>query len=129
MARIDEVAEDYIDYDAMIENAIWGSEEGDTLASIACAAAKMALEYDAEAIVAEGSVEFAMKISAFRPCLDVFYAVADRADARTLALAWGIQAVHGDLNTAMAVATEKAQLEKGSKVLKVTAEGVSVVVL
>ena len=129
MSRIDEVAEDYIDYDAMIENAIWGSEEGDTLASIACAAAKMALEYDAEAIVAEGSVEFAMKISAFRPCLDVFYAVADRADARTLSLAWGIQAVHGDLNTAMAVAAEKAQLEKGSKVLKVTKDGVSVVVL
>ena len=44
MSRIDEVAEDYIDYDAMIDNAIWGSEEGDTLASIACAAAKMALE-------------------------------------------------------------------------------------
>ena len=129
MSRIDKVAEDYIDYDAMIENAIWGSEEGNTLASVACAAAKMALEYDAEAIVAEGSVEFAMQISAFRPCLDVFYAVSDRADARTLALAWGIQAVHGDLNTAMAVATEKAQLEKGSKVLKVTAEGVSVVVL
>ena len=129
MSRIDEVAEDYIDYDAMIENAIWGSEEGNTLASVACAAAKMALEYDAEAIVAEGSVEFAMKLSAFRPCLDVFYAVSDRADARTLALAWGIQAVHGDLNTAMAVATEKAQLEKGSKVLKVTANGVSVVVL
>ena len=129
MSRIDEVAEDYIDYDAMIENAIWGSEEGDTLASVACAAAKMALEYDAEAIVAEGSVEFAMKISAFRPCLDVFYAVADRADARILSLAWGIQAVHGDLNTAMAVATEKAQLSKGSKVLKVTKDGVSVVVL
>ena len=44
MSRIDEVAEDYIDYDAMIENAIWGSEEGNTLASVACAAAKMALE-------------------------------------------------------------------------------------
>ena len=129
MSKIDEVAEDYIDYDAMIENAIWGSEEGDTLASVACAAAKMALEYDAEAIVAEGNVEFAMKISAFRPCLDVFYAVADRADARILSLAWGIQAVHGDINTAMAVATEKAQLEKGSKVLKVTKDGVSVVVL
>ena len=129
MAKIDEVAEDYIDYDQMIENAIWGSAEGDNEASIALAVAKMALEYDAEAIVAEGSVEFANKISAFRPCLDVFYGVETRAEARLLALAWGIQAVHGDLNKALEVATEKAQLEKGSKVLKVTKDGVSVVVL
>ena len=129
MAKIDEVAEDYIDYDQMIENAIWGSEEGDDQASIALAAAKMALEYDAEAIVAEGSVEFANKISAFRPCLDVFYGVETRAEARLLSLAWGIQAVHGNVDAALAVATEKLGLEKGSKVLKVTANGVSVVVL
>ena len=129
MSRIDEVAEDYIEYDEMIENAIWGSQEGDDLASVACAAAKMALEYDAEAIVAEGSVEFAMKLSAFRPCVDVFYGVETRAEARLLSLAWGIQAVHGNADAALAAAASKLQLEKGSKVLKVTANGVSVVVL
>lgn len=129
MAKIDEVAEDYIDYEQMIENAIWASEEGDVEASLACAVAKMALEYDAEAIVAEGSVEFANKISAFRPCLDVFYGVQTRAEARLLALAWGIQAVHGNVEDALKVAVEKAKLEKGSKVLKLTANGVSVVVL
>ena len=129
MAKINEVAEDYIDYDDMIERAIWGSSEDDALASIACAAAKMALEYDAEAIVAEGNVELAMKISAFRPCLDVFYAVKDRADARTLSLAWGVQAVHGKYADALAKATEACELSKGSKVLKVTKNGVSVVVL
>ena len=129
MAKIDEVAEDYIDYDQMIENAIWGSAEGDDEASVALAVAKMALEYDAEAIIAEGSVEFANKISAFRPCLDVFYGVETRAEARLLALAWGIQAVHGNADAALAVATEKLGLVEGSKVLKVTANGVSVVVL
>ena len=129
MAKIDEVAEDYIDYDQMIENAIWGSAEGDDEASVALAVAKMALEYDAEAIIAEGSVEFANKISAFRPCLDVFYGVETRAEARLLSLAWGIQAVHGNVDAALAVATEKLGLEQGSKVLKVTANGVSVVVL
>lgn len=129
MAKIDEVAEDYIDYESMIENAVWGSDPSDALASIGCAAAKMALEYDAEAIVAEGDVELAMKISAFRPCLDVFYAVKDRADARTLALAWGIHAVHGTYEDALAVATEKAELVACSKVLKVTKDGVSVVIL
>jgi pyruvate kinase len=129
MAKIDEVAEDYIDYEEMIENAIWASAEDDVEASLACAAAKMALEYDAEAIVAEGSVEFANKISAFRPCLDVFYGVETRAEARLLALAWGIQAVHGNVDKALEVAAEKLGLEKGSKVLKVTANGVSVVVL
>ena len=129
MSKIDEVAEDYIDYDGMIENAIWGSQEDNDLASIACAAAKMALEYDAEAIIAEGSVEFAMQISAFRPCLDVFYGVATRADARILSLAWGIQPVHGDITKALAAAVDKAGLEKGSKVLKVTKDGISVVVL
>ena len=129
MAKIDEVAEDYIDYEEMIENAIWASAEDDVEASLACAAAKMALEYDAEAIVAEGSVEFANKISAFRPCLDVFYGVETRAEARLLALAWGIQAVHGNVDQALAVATEKLGLQAGSKVLKVTSNGVSVVVL
>ena len=129
MAKIDEVAEDYIDYDKMIENAIFGSAEDNTEASIACAAAKMALEYDALAIVAEGSVEFAMQISAFRPCLDVFYGVKDRDDARTLSLAWGVQPVVGGINEAISAAKSALELEKGSKVLKVTAEGVSVVVL
>ena len=129
MSKIDEVAEDYIDYEEMIENAIWASAEDDVEASLACAAAKMALEYDAQAIVAEGSVQFANKISAFRPCLDVFYGVETRAEARLLALAWGIQAVHGNVDQALAVATEKLGLQAGSKVLKVTSNGVSVVVL
>ena len=129
MSKIDEVAEDYINYEEMIDNAIWASAEDDVEASLACAAAKMALEYDAEAIVAEGSVQFANKISAFRPCLDVFYGVETRAEARLLALAWGIQAVHGNVDKALEVATEKLGLEKGSKVLKVTSNGVSVVVL
>ena len=129
MSRIDEVAENYIDYDSMIENAIWGSTDDDDLASIACAAAKMALEFDAQAIVAEGTVEFANQISAFRPCVDVFYGVETRADARVLSLAWGIQAVHGDVNKALEVAVSKLGLEKGAKVLKVTSQGVSVIVL
>ena len=129
MAKIDEVAEDYIDYEEMIENAVWGSAEDDTLASVACAAAKMALEYDAQAIVAEGNLDLAMRLSQFRPCIDVFYGVEDRADARILSLAWGIQPVHGHYAEALAVATEKLGLEAGSKVLKVTKDGVSVVVL
>ena len=129
MAKIDEVAEDYIDYEEMIENAVWGSAEDDTLASVACAAAKMALEYDAQAIVAEGNLDLAMRLSQFRPCIDVFYGVEDRADARILSLAWGIQPVHGHYAEALAVATEKLGLEAGAKVLKVTKDGVSVVVL
>ena len=129
MAKIDEVAEDYIDYEEMIENAVWGSAEDDTLASVACAAAKMALEYDAQAIVAEGNLDLAMRLSQFRPCIDVFYGVEDRADARILSLAWGIQPVHGHYAEALAVATEKLGLEAGAKVLKVTKDGVSVVIL
>ena len=129
MAKIDEVAEDYIDYEEMIENAVWGSAEDDTLASVACAAAKMALEYDLAAIVAEGNLDLAMRLSQFRPCVDVFYGVEDRADARILSLAWGIQPVHGHYAEALATATEKLGLEAGSKVLKVTKDGVSVVVL
>ena len=129
MSRIDEVAENYIDYDSMIENAIWGSADDDDLASVACAAAKMALEFDASAIVAEGSVEFANQISAFRPCVDVFYGVETRAEARLLSLTWGVNAVHGDVNRALEVAVSKLDLEKSSKVLKVTSKGVSVIVL
>lgn len=126
MSKIDEVAEDYIDYDSMIENAIYGSSEDDDASSVACATAKMALEYDAQAIVAEGDVDFACKLSAFRPCLDVFYGVSSNDDARTLSLAWGIQPVVGDLKVALDAAVKALELENGSKVLVVTKDGVTV---
>jgi pyruvate kinase len=129
MAKIDERAEDDIDHKLMIENVVYGKEDKNEGDAIGLAAATLAATFEIPAIVAEGDVEFAMKISQFRPCLDVFYGVQTRAEARLLSLAWGIQAVHGDIDAALAVATSKLGLEAGSKVLKVTANGVSVVVL
>ena len=129
MAKIDEVAEDFIDYEDMIERATYGSDPDDKLAQLAAGVARMALDYDCAAIVAEGSYEFAMKLSSFRPCADVFYGVATEDDARSLALAWGIQAVVGNMDAALKVAVEKDQIQAGETVLKVTEAGVSVVTL
>lgn len=129
MAKIDEVAEDFIDYEEMIERAIYGTDSDDAEAQLALGAAKMALEYDCAAIVAEGSYELAMKMSQFRPCADVFYGVSDEDTARSLSLAWGIQPVVGNLDAAKKAAVEKDALEAGDKILVVANNGVSIVTL
>ena len=88
--------------------------------AIGLAAATLAATFEIPAIVAEGSVELALAISQYRPASDIYFAVASRDDARTLAIVWGVQAVVGSYADALAKATSDLGLEAGEKLVKVT---------
>jgi len=127
MAKIDERAEEDIDHDKMIENVLECPNDKDEKDAIGLAVATVAKEFEVSAVVAEGDVELANKISQFRPYADVFFAVSERADARTLAFAWGVQPVVGTYEDALAAAKKALNLEQGDAILKVTAKGVEFV--
>lgn len=129
MAKIDERAEEDIDHELMIQNVMNFDDEKNELDAIGLAVATIANEFAVAAVVAEGTPELAFKLSKFRPDADVFFATADRADCRTLALAWGVQAVAGNYKDALAAATKALNLESGDAVLKVTANGVEFVTI
>ena len=120
MAKIDERAEDFIDHQLMIENVVYGKENKDEDDAIGLAAATLAATFDIPAIVAEGTVELALALSQYRPASDIFYAVKTNAEARTLAIVWGVQAVVGTYEDALAKAKACLNLEAGEKILKVT---------
>ena len=120
MAKIDERAEDFIDHQLMIENVVYGKENKDEDDAIGLAAATLSATFDIPAIVAEGSVELALALSQYRPASDIFYAVKTNAEARTLAIVWGVQAVVGTYEDALAKAISSLGLEAGEKLLKVT---------
>ena len=120
MAKIDERAEDFIDHQLMIENVVYGKENKDEDDAIGLAAATLSATFDIPAIVAEGSVELALALSQYRPASDIFYAVKTNAEARTLAIVWGVQAVVGTYEDALAKAVSSLGLEAGEKLLKVT---------
>ncbi len=120
MSKIDQEAEYYLDYEKMMENAIDATDEDNTGAGIALAAAKVALNYDVCAIIVEGTEEFAYQVSSFRPCVDAFAAVKTVNEATALSLAWGVTPVVGTAADALKTATKALELTKGDTVLKVT---------
>ena len=124
MSKTDERAEDDIDHNLMIENVMNFDDEKNELDAIALSVATIAKEFTVAAVVAEGTEEFAFKISKFRPDADVFFAVDNRDSARTLQLAWGIQPVVGKIADAKAAAKKALNLEAGDAILVVTADGV-----
>ena len=124
MAKTDERAEDDLDHAQMIENVMNFDDEKNELDAVGLAVAQIAKEFTVSAVVAEGTEEFAFKISKFRPDADVFFAVDNRASARTLQLAWGVQPVVGKLADAKAAAKAQLNLEAGDAILVVTADGV-----
>ncbi|MDE7213875.1 MAG: pyruvate kinase, partial [Anaeroplasmataceae bacterium] len=120
MSKIDHRAEDDLDHQLMIENVVYGKEEKDEDDAIGLAAATLAATFEIPAIVAEGSVELALALSQYRPAADIFFAVASNEDARTLAIAWGVQAVVGSYKDALAKAISTLDIAKGEKLVKVT---------
>lgn len=120
MSKIDHRAEDDLDHELMIENVVYGKEEKDEDDAIGLAAATLAATFEIPAIVAEGSVELALALSQYRPAADIYFAVASKDDARTLSLAWGVQAVVGSYKDAHAKAVADLNVAKGEKLVKVT---------
>ncbi len=120
MARIDERAEDDIDHQLMIENVVYGKEEKTEDDAIGLAAATLACTFEIPAIVAEGSVELALALSEYRPAADIYFAVQTCDEARSLAIAWGVQAVVGSYEDALKRATSELSLTSEDRIIKVT---------
>ncbi len=119
MAKIDEKAEESIDHAQMIENVVYGKEEKNEADALGLAAATLACVFEIPAIVAEGNVDLALAISQYRPASDIFFACDNADDCRTLSIVWGVQAVLGNLNDALAKATEKLDLVAGDQVISI----------
>ena len=124
MAKIDERAEDDIDHELMIDNVLSYPNEKNELDAIGLAVAQVCNNFEVAAVVAEGDQELAFKISQYRPAADVFYATAERADCRSLQLAWGVQPVCGGIADAYKAAVSALNLEAGDSILEVTKDGV-----
>ena len=120
MAKIDEKAEESIDHEQMINNVVYNKDEMNETDALGLAVATIAMSFDVKAVVAEGDVELAMNISQFRPDADVFFAVQTPAEARTLSVVWGIQAVVGNIADAYAAAKAALDIQAGETVIKVS---------
>ena len=119
MAKIDEKAEEFIDHEAMIQNVVYNKENMTEADALGLAVANVVNYFDIAAVVAEGNVELALALSQYRPASDVFFAVDNVDDARTLAIVWGIQAVVGNLVDAKAKAVECLGLAKDDQIIEV----------
>ena len=119
MAKIDEKAEESIDHQLMIDNVVYNKENQNEADALGLAAATIANQFEIPAICAEGSVELALALSQYRPASDIFFAVSNRDDARTLAIVWGVQAVVGTLADAVKAAKNCLKLTKEDKIITI----------
>lgn len=124
MSKIDERAEEDLDHEKMIENVLANKTEMDDIDAIGLSVATVTKEFLVDAVVAEGTVDLALKISQFRPNADIFLAVPTAADARTCSVLFGINATVGTYEDALAYATKTLELAKGDSILKVTMKGI-----
>ena len=127
MSKIDEKAEENIDHELMIENVVYGKEENNECDAIGLAVATLANVFEVPAVVAEGDVEFALALSQYRPATDIFYAVSNADDARTLSVVWGVQAVVGTMADAYKVAKNALGLTSDDKIIKATSNKFEIV--
>ncbi|VEU83268.1 pyruvate kinase [Acholeplasma hippikon] len=89
MAKIDAKAEGVVDYDSFIDGFYIGESNEDAMAQ---AAAKMVLDYEVDAIIAEGR-DVAKAISKFHAAVPVIAIVNDAKEARSLAINFGVYPV------------------------------------
>ncbi len=129
MARIAETAEYYINNETMIKNFIDNMKNATDEKAIGYAVASLCSKFEIKAVVAEGSVDFAMAISTYRPNADVFFAVDNHDSCRTLSVFWGVQGVVGDINTAKEAAKKLDALAAGDKIIKATTSGIELITL
>jgi pyruvate kinase len=119
MSKIDERAEDDIDHQLMIDNVVFGKEEKNEDDAIGLAVATLANVFEIPAVVAAGDVDLALALSQYRPASDIFFAVSNRDDARTLSIVWGVQAVVGTLADAVKAAKNCLKLTKEDKIITI----------
>lgn len=127
MAKIDERAEDSIDYELMIRNVVEMKENQSEADALGLAAATLANNFEVPAIAVEGDIELAMAISQFRPAADVFFAFDNADDARTASILFGIQPLVGKLADAVAKAKASLELEADDTIITIVGKKLELV--
>ena len=122
LGKISNRAEDDLDHQLMIDNVVFGKEDKDEYDAIGLAAATLCNTFEIPAVVAEGDVDLALALSEYRPATDIFFAVDNERDARTLSIVWGVTAVVGKLADAKACAVKALELTKEDKIIEVVAD-------
>ena len=127
LGKIANRAEDDLDHQAMIDNVVFEKAEKDEYDAIGLSVATLANTFEIPAVVAEGDVDFALALSQYRPATDIFFAVKTPAEARTLSIVWGVNAVVGTMADAEKAAKKALELTAEDKVLKVTGTNLEIV--
>ena len=127
LGKIANRAEDDLDHQAMIDNVVFEKVEKDEYDAIGLSVATLANTFEIPAVVAEGDVDFALALSQYRPAADIFFAVKTPAEARTLAIVWGVNAVVGTIADAEKKAKAALELTSDDKVLKVTGTSLEII--
>lgn len=127
MAKINERTEQETNYDAFIETGLSGVFEVDNKVALGLAAAKLALEFGALAIVTVGCKKYAKAVSRFRPVCPVIAATHSGESARALALNYGVHALVGKQEDAMAFINANLDVEAGDLVVVVSDAGLQLV--
>jgi pyruvate kinase len=122
LGKIANKAEESIDHQLMIDNVLYNKEDKDEYDAIGLAAATLCNTFEIPAVVAEGDVDLALALSEYRPATDIFFAVDNERDARTLSIVWGVTAVVGKLADAKACAVKTLELTKEDKIIEVVAD-------
>ena len=127
MAKIDERAEDSIDYELMIRNVVEMKEDQNEADALGLAAATLANNFEVGAIAVEGDIELALAISQFRPAADVFFAFDNADDARTASILFGIQPLVGKLDDAVAKAKAALELQADDTIITIVGKKLELV--
>lgn len=127
MAKIDERAEDSIDYELMIRNVVEMKENQNEADALGLAAATLANNFEVPAIAVEGDIELALAISQYRPAADVFFAFDNADDARTASILFGIQPLVGKLSDAVAKAKACLELEADDTIVTIVGKKLELV--
>lgn len=127
MSKIDERAEDSIDYELMIRNVVEMKEDQNEADALGLAAATLANNFEVGAIAVEGDIELALAISQFRPAADVFFAFDNTDDARTASILFGIQPLVGKLDDAVAKAKAALELQADDTIITIVGKKLELV--
>ena len=127
MSKIDERAEDSIDYELMIRNVVEMKENQNEADALGLAAATLANNFEVPAIAVEGDIELALAISQYRPAADVFFAFDNADDARTASILFGIQPLVGKLSDAVAKAKACLELEADDTIITIVGKKLELV--
>ena len=127
MAKIDERAEDSIDYELMIRNVVEMKENQNEADALGLAAATLANNFEVPAIAVEGDIELALSISQYRPAADVFFAFDNADDACTASILFGIQPLVGKLSDAVAKAKACLELEADDTIITIVGKKLELV--